>query len=108
NSVPFSVPQNVIKRHGTDRRENLTPQLGFDAGAIKHLQDRGVINTGKPLYPPDWWANNRVSKAKEEAPLELLSRTMAALSTMFLTTLADILQAATLTDDGDTRLKNEA
>jgi hypothetical protein len=59
------------------------------------------------LYPLDWWANNRVSNAKHEAPLELLSRTTAALSTMFLTTLADILEAATLTDDGDTRVKNK-
>jgi hypothetical protein len=107
NDVPFRAPENVIKRHGTDRSQNLTSQLGFDAGAIRRLRDRGAVNTGKPLYPLDWWAKNRVSNGEHVVPLELLSRSTAALSTMFLTTLADILQAATLTDDGDTRLEDE-
>jgi hypothetical protein len=104
---PFCVPENVIRRHGTDRSENLVGQLEFDAGAIGRLRPKHGVNTGKPLYPLDWWAKNRASDEEHGTSLELLSRTTAALSTMFLTTLANILQATTITDDGDARLEDE-
>lgn len=102
-SENLGADDTIVVRHGTNREEPLTEDLGFTAAAIKTLRKRASrsIDTGEPIYPLDWWSEIQRGRKRDwtAAPLELLPPTVVVLATMFVTTLSDILQDAVMMRD---------